>query len=89
MRMAMDFKGPDSRALSLYFILGRCFTRQRLCLVLPFTENFSPMVLRPQSLVIIEATLMEAHSLSKASPSLFLIFLLRNTHSSQLFVKQR
>lgn len=37
--------------------LGGMFTGQRLCLVLSFTEKFSPLFLRPQGLVILEATL--------------------------------
>lgn len=41
----------------MYFSLGGMFTGQRLCLVLPFTETFPPLFLRPQSLVTPQATL--------------------------------
>lgn len=95
--MVVVFKG--ARLLGLIyglraFTLSDMFTSQRSCLVLPFTEIFSPIVLRLQALVILEAALIHQPgpgliSCFKTPTFLFLIFQLRNTHSSQLPAKQR
>lgn len=90
----MVFKAPGSQALFMFFKLSDMFTSQRLCPVLPFTKIFSPVVLRPQGVFIPEATLTHQPGpgligFHKSSPSFFLIFQLRNAHTSQLFAKQR
>lgn len=73
-RNGAELQGSRFPGLIHVLRTGEMVTRQSLCPVLPFTENFLPMVLRPQGLVIIEATLTEAHSLFQKPPPSYFLF---------------